>query len=87
MRLETAREAVIAEKSVPAEAPREDAQAKKPATAGKREDDKKRKNENHRQSSEAHNNFTDLIRSREDVFLATESTGVYKRPNSMRRDR
>ena len=30
-----------------------------------------------------YNNFTDLTRSREDVFLATEHTGVYERPNSM----
>ena len=30
-----------------------------------------------------YNNFTDLTRSREDVFLATEYTGVYKRPDSM----
>ena len=34
-----------------------------------------------------YNNFTDLTRSREDVFLATEHTGVYKRPSSMRGDR
>ena len=34
-----------------------------------------------------YNNFTDLTRSREDVFLATEHTGIYKRPNSMRGDR
>ena len=28
--------------------------------------------------SSKYNNFTDLTRSREDVFLATEHTGVYK---------
>ena len=33
-----------------------------------------------------YNNFIDLTRSREDVFLATEHTGVYKRPDSMRED-
>ena len=33
-----------------------------------------------------YNNFTDLIRSREDVFLATEHTGVYKRPDLMQGD-
>ena len=30
-----------------------------------------------------YNNFTDLNRSCEDVFLATEHTGVYKRPDSL----
>ena len=34
-----------------------------------------------------YNNFTDLTKSREDVFLATKHTGVYKRPNLMRGDR
>ena len=34
-----------------------------------------------------YNNFTDLTRSREDVFLAIEHTSVYKRPDSMWRDR
>ena len=34
-----------------------------------------------------YNNFTDLTRSHEDVFLATEHTGVYKQSDSMRRDR
>ena len=33
-----------------------------------------------------YNNFINLTRSREDVFLAMEHTGVYKRPNSMRGD-
>ena len=32
-----------------------------------------------------YNNFTDLTRSREDVFLAIEHTGIYKQPDSMRR--
>ena len=30
-----------------------------------------------------YNNFIDLTRSREDVFLATEHTGMYKQPDSM----
>ena len=34
-----------------------------------------------------YNNFTNLTRSHEDVFLATEHMGVYKRPDSMRGDR
>ena len=34
-----------------------------------------------------YNNFTNLIRSREDVFFATEHIGVYKRPDSLREDR
>ena len=37
--------------------------------------------------SNKYNNFTDLTRSREDVFLAAEHTGVYKRLDSMRGDR
>ena len=39
-----------------------------------------------RPSPSKYNNFTNLTRSREDVFLATEKTGVYKRPDSMRGD-
>ena len=31
-----------------------------------------------------YSNFTDLTRLHEDVFLATESTRVYKRPDTMR---
>ena len=34
-----------------------------------------------------YNNFTDLTRSREDVFLAIEHTGIYKRPDSIWGDR
>ena len=34
-----------------------------------------------------YNNFTGLTMSHEDVFLATEHIGVYKRPDSMRGDR
>ena len=34
-----------------------------------------------------YNNFTNLTRLHEDVFLATEHTGVYKRPDLMRGDR
>ena len=34
-----------------------------------------------------YNNFTDLTRSREDVFLATEHTCIYKRHDLLRRDR
>ena len=33
-----------------------------------------------------YNNFTDLTKSVEDVFLAIEHTSVYKRPDSMRGD-
>ena len=40
-----------------------------------------------RPPSSKYNNFTDLTRSREEVFLATEHTGVYKRPDTMRGDR
>ena len=32
-------------------------------------------------------NFTNLTRSREEVFLATEQTSVYKRPDLLRGDR
>ena len=31
-------------------------------------------------------NFTDLTRSREEVFLATEQTGIYKRPDLLQGD-
>ena len=34
-----------------------------------------------------YNNFIDLTRLREDVFLATEHTGMYKRPDLMLGDR
>ena len=34
-----------------------------------------------------YNNFTDLKKSCDDVFLATEHTSLYKRPDSMREDR
>ena len=34
-----------------------------------------------------YNNFTDLMRSCDDVFLVTEHKGMYKRPNSMGGDR
>ena len=34
-----------------------------------------------------YNNFTDLIRSRENVFLAIEHTSVYKQPDLLRGDR
>ena len=40
-----------------------------------------------RPSSSKYNNFTDLMRSREDVFLATEHTGVYKQSDTIRGDR
>ena len=37
-----------------------------------------------RPPSRKYNNFTDVIKSFEDVFLAIRHTGVYKRPDSMR---
>ena len=36
-----------------------------------------------RPHSSKYNNFTDLTRSREDVFLSIKHTGVYKRPDSL----
>ena len=39
-----------------------------------------------RPPSSKYNNFTDLTRSREDVFLATDNMRVYKWPNTMRGD-
>ena len=91
MRLETAREVVLAERSTSAEASREIAPARKTQSAENNGYNKKRKNRDRRRSPDAYqkkakcsdqrvtrpppskyNNFTDLTRSREDVFLATE---------------
>ena len=32
-------------------------------------------------------NYTDLVSSREDIFMAAEQTGVFKRPEPLRGDR
>ena len=32
-------------------------------------------------------NYTDLVSSREDVFMAAKQTGLFKRPDLLRRDR
>ena len=106
MCLETAREAVHAEKPTSTKTPHETAQAGKFTPAEKNRENKKRKNEDRRQSLKANNkkanspdqrvprpylskytNFTDLTGSREEVFLATEQIGVYKRSDPLPGDR
>ena len=100
MCLETAREAVLAGRSIPTKAPVKTHERKnlrlpkraKTIRSAKAETTNnlwirtKRRSPDQRvirPPPSKYNNFIDLTRSHEDVFLATNHIGVYKRPDSM----
>ena len=103
VRPETALEAVHASKSTPFKTPRETVQTGKSTPTEKSEESKNgdcrrspETNNNKAKSPDQkvprphlskYTNFTDLIGSREEVFLATEQTGVFKWPDPLREDR
>ena len=85
MHLETAREVIHARRSTPVEMPYKAAPTGKFVCIEKKANIQDQRVP--RPPPSKYNNFTDLTRLCEDVFLATEHTGMYKRPDSMRGDR
>ena len=93
MRLGTAREAIRAEKSTPVEKNNDNGKKKKKnrdRRPSPKKMNKKPKAPDHRvprPSPRKFTNYTDLVSSQQDVFMATEQTRVFNRLDPLRGDR
>ena len=91
MLFETAREAIQAGKLAPAEKNNDNGKKRKNEDRhlSPEKTNKKPKAPNQKVPRPPPNkftNYTDLVSSREDVFIAAEQTGVFKRPNPLHGD-
>ena len=92
IRLETAREAIQARKLAPAEKSGDNGKKQKnrdrhPSPEKTNKKSKVPDLRVPRPPPSKFTNYTDLVSSREDVFMAAEQTGVFKRPDLLRGDR
>ena len=91
MRLETAREAIQAGKSAPAKKSNDNGKKWKNGDCHPSPDKANKKSKApdlrvQRPPPNKFTNYTDLVSSREDVFMAAEHTGMFKRPDPLRGD-